>query len=464
MSDKDDINSERLSYLLELLGKKKISTINSDYESDSDFEDIEKPNIYPLLNMMLATTPVITDEYPSVTTEAQIQVQLSINSIYRGLIQSSTNEVHTRPFCITDHNNYIMKSLTDPLPYYYKSLDANHGWLLFWLINSYSIINGRLKDAKIRDLVSDKICRNVIDEGSGGIAGGANQIGHAAATYASILALVLVEDYELLNKIRPNLYKWFLSLKMPNGSFIMHQNGESDTRSTYCVLVVASLLNILTTDLCEGTLQWLNLCQTFEGGFAGVPNTEAHGGYTFCGMASYFLLLNPMNGDFLQQINNQIDVHLLIRWCVMRQYQLEGGLSGRTNKLVDACYSFWIGAIYPMIELITNTKTIFDRDALKCYILNCCQNIETGGFKDKPGKSVDFYHTNYTICGLSITEHHFLFSPTEKAESDAFAYLIDHEKINEDDFHTNGINPVFSLPNGMAEECKRYFQRMDEHI
>ena len=70
--------------------------------------------------MMLATTPVITDEYPSVTTEAQIQVQLSINSIYRGLIQSSTNEVHNRPFCITEHNKYIMKSLTDPLPYYYN--------------------------------------------------------------------------------------------------------------------------------------------------------------------------------------------------------------------------------------------------------------------------------------------------------------------------------------------------------
>ena len=45
---------------------------------------------------------------------------------------------------------------------------------------------GRLKDAKIRDLVSNKICRNVIDEGSGGIAGGANQIGHACATYCYI--------------------------------------------------------------------------------------------------------------------------------------------------------------------------------------------------------------------------------------------------------------------------------------
>jgi len=464
MSDKDDINSEKLSYLLSLLGKKKISTTTGEYESDSDYEDIERPNIYTHLNMMLTPTPVITDEYPSVTTDAQLQVQRVVGSIYKDLIQSSTNKIHNRPFCIKEHNEYILTSLTNPLPYYYKSLDANHGWLLFWLINSYSIINGRNKDKNIRNLVSDKINRNVVNEGRGGIAGGVNQIGHAAATYASIMALVLVEDYDLLNRIRPNLYKWFMSLKKPNGSFMMHQNGESDTRSTYCVLVVASLLNILTNELCEGTLLWLNLCQTFEGGFAGVPNTEAHGGYTFCGVASYFFLLNPMNGDISKQIKNQIDVDLLIRWCVMRQYLLEGGLSGRTNKLVDACYSFWIGAIYPLIEMISNTKSIFDRDALKCYILNCCQNIETGGFKDKPGKSVDFYHTNYTLCGLSITEHYFLFSSIEETEIDTFAYLIDHKKISEDDSHTDCINPVFSLPMGMAEECKRHFQRLDKYI
>lgn len=464
MSDKDDINSEKLSYLLNLLGKTNISTIAAEYESDSDYEDIEKPNIYSHLNMMLTATPVITDVYPSATTEAQRQVQRVVGLIYKGLIQSSSDKVHNRPFCITEHNKYILTSLTDPLPYYYRSLDANHGWLLFWLINSYSIINGRNKDIKIRNLVSDKICRNVVNKGLGGIAGGANQIGHAAATYASILALVLVEDYELLNRIRPNLYKWFMTLKKPNGSFMMHQNGESDTRSTYCVLVVASLLNILTAELCEGTLLWLNLCQTFEGGFAGVPNTEAHGGYTFCGVASYFLLLDPMNGGFSQQMKDHIDVDLLIRWCVMRQYLLEGGLSGRTNKLVDACYSFWIGAVYPMIEMISNTKSIFDRDALRCYILNCCQNVETGGFKDKPGKSVDFYHTNYTICGLSIAEHYFLLSLGEKAEIDTFAYLIENEKINEDDSHTNCINPVFSLPMGMAEECKRHFQNLDKRI
>lgn len=31
-------------------------------------------------------------------------------------------------------------------------------------------------------------------------------------------------------------------------------------------------------------------CQTYEGGFAGYPGLEAHGGYTFCGAAALMLL------------------------------------------------------------------------------------------------------------------------------------------------------------------------------
>lgn len=31
-------------------------------------------------------------------------------------------------------------------------------------------------------------------------------------------------------------------------------------------------------------------CQTYEGGFAGVPGMEAHGGYAFCGLAALFLI------------------------------------------------------------------------------------------------------------------------------------------------------------------------------
>ena len=31
-------------------------------------------------------------------------------------------------------------------------------------------------------------------------------------------------------------------------------------------------------------------CQTYEGGFSGAPGLEAHGGYTYCGLAALTLM------------------------------------------------------------------------------------------------------------------------------------------------------------------------------
>ena len=36
----------------------------------------------------------------------------------------------------------------------------------------------------------------------------------------------------------------------------------------------------------------------------------------------------------------------------------EGGFQGRTNKLVDGCYSFWVGALIPLIQAVEKTKLI----------------------------------------------------------------------------------------------------------
>ena len=38
------------------------------------------------------------------------------------------------------------------------------------------------------------------------------------------------------------------------------------------------------------------------------------------------------------------------KWALNRQMDIEGGFQGRANKLVDGCYSFWLGAIFPMID------------------------------------------------------------------------------------------------------------------
>lgn len=44
------------------------------------------------------------------------------------------------------------------------------------------------------------------------------------------------------------------------------------------------------------------------------------------------------------------------RWTVNKQMKFEGGFQGRTNKLVDGCYSFWCGAIVPIVQAIISKQ------------------------------------------------------------------------------------------------------------
>jgi protein farnesyltransferase subunit beta len=94
----------------------------------------------------------------------------------------------------------------------------------------------------------------------------------------------------------------------------------------------------------------------------------------------------------------------------------EGGFQGRTNKLVDGCYSFWQGALFSLVDcyfppstfttkggintegaefinkspqrdttLMGGDSVDMDRMALQKYILVCCQS-PYGGLRDKPSK------------------------------------------------------------------------------
>jgi protein farnesyltransferase subunit beta len=118
----------------------------------------------------------------------------------------------------------------------------------------------------------------------------------------------------------------------------MHEDGEYDSRSTFTVICVARLLNILTEELVEGTAEYLLRCQTYEGGFGGEAGNEAHGGYNFCALASLLIL----------QQTHRCDLVSLEHWLLWRQMKVEGGFQGRTNKLVDSCYSFWQGSAFAM--------------------------------------------------------------------------------------------------------------------
>ena len=89
-------------------------------------------------------------------------------------------------------------------------------------------------------------------------------------------------------------------------------------------------------------------CQTYEGGFGGAPGMEAHGGYSFCGLAALILIGKE----------KLCNVDRLLRWAANRQMRLEGGFQGRTNKLVDGCYSFWQGGIFPLLHKLLQEEGI----------------------------------------------------------------------------------------------------------
>ena len=203
---------------------------------------------------------------------------------------------------------------------------------------------------------------------------------------------------------RERMVRWLDRLRNSDGSFMMHIDGEVDIRGVYCALSTARLLNIYSDSLFRETDQWLLRCQTYEGGFGGVPGMEAHGGYSFCGLAALILLGKE----------KLCDLDTLLLWAASRQMRCEGGFQGRTNKLVDGCYSFWQGGMFPLLHrMISGTEEaaslapdswLCDGAALQQYLLVCCQDSR-GGLIDKPGKSRDFYHTCYSLSGLAVAQH-----------------------------------------------------------
>ncbi|XP_019865145.2 protein farnesyltransferase subunit beta [Aethina tumida] len=295
------------------------------------------------------------------------------------------------------HIDFLLQNLSY-LPSSYQILDASRSWMCYWILHALSLLGTDVnKELKTKIISFLRKCQHP----DGGFGGGPGQLSHLAPTYAAVNALVLLgteEAYKVIDRVK--LKEYLLRMHQPNGAFTMHHGGEEDIRGAYCALSVASLTGILSDDIFKNTAEWIVSCQTYEGGFAGCPGMEAHGGYSFCGLAALILL----------QKGHLMDKNSFLRWLVNRQMKFEGGFQGRTNKLVDGCYSFWQGGafylIYSLLAYDDNSPKshLFDERALQEYLLICCQNVH-GGLLDKPGKPRDLYHTCYTLSGLSVAQH-----------------------------------------------------------
>ncbi len=150
---------------------------------------------------------------------------------------------------------------------------------------------------------------------AGGFGGGPGQLSHLAPTYAAVNALAILGRDEAIAVVdRPALLQWLLSLRTPDGFFCMHEDGEMDVRGAYCATSVAALLRLPMSPLFDGTAASVARCavparhtprvparpanqgvridrfQSYDGGIAALPGSEAHGGYAFCALAALVIL------------------------------------------------------------------------------------------------------------------------------------------------------------------------------
>jgi protein farnesyltransferase subunit beta len=331
------------------------------------------------------------DNWPTHTSESQSAVEQEILEIL------STATAKKLVLLKNKHEKYLKNIVDSGLGSKYYSYDAIKPWLVFWILHSLELLNLELDDKETTKAINTL---SELQHAEGGYSGGIGLLPHLATTYAAVHSLSICGTeaaYKSIN--RKTMYSFLLKMKQPDGSFRMHDQGEVDVRGSYCAISVATLLNILTPELVAGVAEFICKCQTYEGGLGAFPGIEAHGGYTYCGLSALALL-------------NKIDIlnfEAINEWVLQRQMQCEGGFQGRTNKLVDGCYSFWQGGAAVILELKSRTN-LFNRTKLQEYVLVCCQG-KNGGLKDKPDKSPDFYHTCYCLSGISLCQNNYYIDP-----------------------------------------------------
>jgi len=347
------------------------------------------------------------DGFPTVTSEDQHEVEMDVLREF-GAVLNQPDFNPTRDIVLDRerHVEFLRRGLAEPLHGSYISLEASRPWIIFWILHALDLLGER-------SIIEDEFADGVVsfldlcqDKDRGGFGGGPYQIPHLATTYAAVAALVTIGSPAALSIIDREKMRSFLHRMKDTttGGFRMHEDGETDIRGTYCAIAVASLLQILDTTITDKVGEYVKSCQTYEGGIAGEPGMEAHGGYSYCGLAALAILGTAQDC---------LNLDSFLEWLCRRQMCYEGGFQGRANKLVDSCYTFWQGASFPLLsEIFRNSEhkmhaadTVFvNQGPAQLYVLLACQ-VASGGLRDKPGKNPDFYHSCYALSGLAALQY-----------------------------------------------------------
>jgi len=109
-------------------------------------------------------------------------------------------------------------------------------------------------------------------------------------TYTALCLLVMLGD-DLSRINRKGLCAALRHLQKADGSFASTASGtESDMRFVYCACAVSTLINDWSGVDIEKATDYIKKSAAFDFAFGQGPSQEAHGGSTYCAVASLALM------------------------------------------------------------------------------------------------------------------------------------------------------------------------------
>ncbi|XP_029208313.2 geranylgeranyl transferase type-1 subunit beta-like isoform X1 [Acropora millepora] len=321
--------------------------------------------------------------------------------------EENSEEVN-EDFICKKHAKFFRRSL-DVLPSVYSSLDTSRVTVAFFALSGLDILNSlHLVEPNKKEIIewiyhNQKLPATSDDEallrcgfrGSSTTASDKSFKGicdydcsHIAMTYTALASLLILgDDLSRVDKVA--VIKGLKALQLPDGSFQPTVDGsENDMRFIYCACCISYILNDWSGIDVPKVVQYIKKSRSYDSGFGQGPCLEAHGGSTFCALAS-LVLMDCLDSSFATKELEQVK-----RWCLFRQMS---GFQGRPNKPVDTCYSFWVGASLKLLGSFCSVDFLSNRD----YLISTQASV-TGGFSKWPGHTPDALHTYFGLCGLSL--------------------------------------------------------------
>ena len=93
----------------------------------------------------------------------------------------------------------------------------------------------------------------------------------------------------------------------------------------------------------------------------------------------------------------------------------------------------------------------------------CCQHPD-GGLRDKPPMRGDFYHSCYSLAGLSASQYHYLYDAHLRNghdEDPALKWTVNDVVEGDIGDRVEKVHPIFVTPWGTAEKMRAWFVGRD---